>query len=159
MPALAGRFDVSWKFFNGFERELDPSFLYDNFMEFIQLEMCQQKVANEKRTDTLKQEVLQLEKISKIVEKEIETEITRLVQLQSRQSKVVSGAIGGGITSGSAVRGPMQAGTSSGTGTLSLIDLKSLKLASTSGHLVPLSMSAAASASVTLGMLMEVSFT
>jgi len=84
-PDLAGRFDVSWKFFTGFERELDPSFLYDNFVEFLQLELGEQKVRNDQRVDSLKQEVVQLEKIAKLVEKEIESEISRLVQLQSRQ--------------------------------------------------------------------------
>ena len=86
-PSLSGRFEISWKFFSSFEHELDPSFLYDNFIQFIQLEICQQRRANERRTESLRQEYAYLEKISKLVDKELEADIGRLVLMQAKQNQ------------------------------------------------------------------------
>lgn len=87
-PSLVAKIEGSWKFLVTFERELQSSFLHDTFSEFLQTELFQQRQANKKRTDQLKQEVLFLEKMMKQVDKEVESEIYRLVQMQNKSDKI-----------------------------------------------------------------------
>lgn len=79
-------FESSWKVLVTFERELDSSFSQENFLNFLQNEFVEQRNANLKRAEHLKQEVSQLEKIVKIMDKEIESEVYRLVQMQNQKS-------------------------------------------------------------------------
>lgn len=78
--------DVSWKFLINFERDIEVSFMHETFLEFLQNELLQQRLTNKKRTDILKQEVIFMEKMCKMVDREVENEICRLVS-QSSQNK------------------------------------------------------------------------
>nr|XP_027197368.1 polycomb protein PHO-like isoform X2 [Dermatophagoides pteronyssinus] len=80
------RSDVSWKFLINFERDIDVSFMHETFLEFLQNELLQQRLSNKKRTENLKQEVIFMEKICKMVDKEIETEVGRIVSSSSSHS-------------------------------------------------------------------------
>ena len=60
--------------------------MHETFLEFLQNELLQQRLSNKKRTENLKQEVIFMEKICKMVDKEIETEVGRIVSSSSSHS-------------------------------------------------------------------------
>ncbi|OTF70150.1 hypothetical protein BLA29_003173, partial [Euroglyphus maynei] len=78
------RSDVSWKFLINFERDIEVSFMHETFLEFLQNELLQQRLSNKKRTDILKQEVIFMEKMCKMVDREIDTEINRFASHSSQ---------------------------------------------------------------------------
>lgn len=79
-------FESSWKVLASFERDLESSFLHENFFEFLQNEFIGQRNSNQQRAEQLQQELAQLEKISKIIDKELETEMFRFVEVQNQKS-------------------------------------------------------------------------
>ena len=91
LPSLVARFDISWQFFANFQANLDTNFNHDVLFQLLQVEIQRQRTVNERRTEQLKQEVQQLTKIHKLVEREIETEINRLMQLQAKQKVTSTG--------------------------------------------------------------------
>lgn len=67
-PVLYRKFEHSWKYFIQIEQELDLSFLHYDFIEYLQLELIEQKRCNERRAQELMVEYEQLTSLVKCLE-------------------------------------------------------------------------------------------